>query len=56
MNALTVEPELDSTIKELQKCDSEVEEIKRNLADGKHTSFTIADDGTLFFKNRLVVP
>ena len=56
VNALVVEPDLDSTIKDVQKYDSEVEEIKRNLADGKHTFFTVDQDGTLFFKNRLVVP
>ena len=56
VNTLVVEPDLDSTIKDVQKYDSEVEEIKRNLADGKHSFFTVDQDGTLFFQNRLVVP
>ena len=56
VNALVVQPDLDNTIKDIQKADPEVDEIKSNLDDGKHTSFTVHPDGTLFFKNRLVVP
>ena len=56
VNTLAVEPDLDSTIKYIQKADSEVEEIKRDLVGGKHSLFTVDSDGTLFFKNCLVVP
>ena len=43
-------------IKWIQKCDKEVERIKLDLAEGKPSPFTIAEDGALYFKDRLVVP
>jgi hypothetical protein len=56
LNTLVVEPDLEDLIKHIQKADSEVEKIKHYLAEGRRSFFTIDDDGTLFFKNRLVVP
>ena len=56
LNTLVVEPDLDRTIKTLQQYDSEVEEVKCNITEEKPSFFTIDDDGTLFFKTRLVVP
>ena len=53
---LAVEPDLVSSIKTLQGYDSEVHQIKRDLKEGKPSFFTIADDGALYFKGRLVVP
>ena len=44
------------SIKRLQKYDSQVEKIKRYLAEGRPSFFTVEDDDTLFFKGRLVVP
>jgi hypothetical protein len=45
-----------SSIKTLQKYDSEAQKIKRYLTEGNPSFFTVDDDDTLFFKNRLVVP
>src|SRR4051812_33521771 len=56
VNSLVVEPDLDGIIKWIQKAHSFVEKIKRFIARGQPSVFTIADDGTLYFKNRLVVP
>src|SRR3989337_1642240 len=56
LNALAVEPDLVGNIKTIQYYDSEVEKIKRYLAEGKPSFFTIANDGALYFKGRLVVP
>ena len=56
VNNLVVEPDLDGIIKWIQKCDSFIEKIKRFIARGQPSVFTVADDGTLYFKNRLVVP
>src|SRR3954463_16726441 len=53
---LAVEPDLVSSIKTIQGGDSEVHKIKRDLEEGKPSFFTIADDGALYFKGRLVVP
>ena len=56
VNNLVVEPDLDGIIKWIQKGYSFVEKIKRFIARGQPSVFTIADDGTLYFKNRLVFP
>ena len=56
VNSLVVEPDLDHYIKVMQKYDSKVAKIKRDLARGKAVFFTVDNDGTLFFSNRLVVP
>ena len=53
---LAVEPDLVGTIKTMQGFDSEVYKIKQDLKEGSPSSFTIADDGALYFKGRLVVP
>jgi hypothetical protein len=56
LNTLVVEPDLDNKIKTMQKYDSQVDKIKEYLAKGNHSFFTVDDEGTLFFKGRLVVP
>ena len=56
VNSLVVEQDLDSIIKWIQKADSFVEKTKRFIARGQPSVFTVAEDGTLYFKNRLVVP
>src|SRR3954470_9045342 len=56
VNNLVVEPDLDETIRWIQTCDSDVEKIKRDITKGKAPSFTVADDGTLYFQKSLVVP
>ena len=50
LNTLVVEPELVESIKRQQKYDPQVEKIKRYLAEGRPSFFTIEDDDTLFFK------
>src|SRR3954462_2326487 len=55
VNSLVFEPDLDSIIKWIQKADSFVEKIKRFFARGQPSVFTVAEDGTLYFKNHLVV-
>ena len=54
LNTLAVVPDLVASIKTIQGYDSEVHKIKRHLAKGKPSFFTIADDGALYFKGRLV--
>ena len=56
VNSLVVEQDLDSIIKWIQKADSFVEKTKRFIARGQPSVFTVAEDGTLYFKNHLVVP
>ena len=56
LNTLVVESELDDLIKHIQKADSEVEKIKQDIKRGKPLFFTIATDGAMYFKNRIVVP
>ena len=56
LHTLVVKPDLMNSIKTLQKYDSEAQRIKRYLAEGRPSSFTVDDDDTLFFQGRLVVP
>ena len=55
VNSLVVEPDLDYRIKKIQHYDSDDTNIKCDLAKGKPSFFTVNNDGTLFFRNRLVV-
>ena len=56
VNTLVVEPDLEHSIRTMQKYDSEVQKIKRYLARGKPSDFSLDNQGDLFFKDRLVVP
>src|SRR4051812_36179714 len=56
VNSLVVEPDLFYRMKLAHSYDSDIQKIKRYVESGKPTSFTIADDGTLYFKGWLVVP
>ena len=56
LNTLAVVPDLVAGIKTIQGYDSEVHKIKRHLAEGKPSFFSVADDDALYFKGRLVVP
>src|ERR1043165_9158295 len=56
VNSLVVEPDLVERIKIMQHFDAGVDAIKCYLSKGKPSFFNVADDGTLYFKDRLVVP
>ena len=56
LSNLVVVPDLVGNIKAMQLYCSEVERIKFDLTEGNPSSFTIAEDGALYFKGRLVVP
>ena len=56
LHTLVVKPDLVDKIKTMQNYDSQVDKIKEYLSKGNYSFFTVDDDGTLFFKNRLVVP
>nr|GFC54191.1 retrotransposon protein, putative, Ty3-gypsy subclass [Tanacetum cinerariifolium] len=43
-------------IKEAQKDDDELWAIVQNVKDGKHTEFSVDDDGVVWFEDRLCVP
>ncbi|GJX85147.1 putative nucleotidyltransferase, ribonuclease H [Tanacetum coccineum] len=43
-------------IKETQREDSELWAIVQNVEDGKHTEFSVDDDGIVWFEDRLCVP
>ena len=40
----------------MQRWDTEVDEIKRYLATGKPSDFSLTNEKALFFKDRLMVP
>src|ERR1041385_9209310 len=56
VNSLVIEPDLYNRMKFAHGYDSDIQKIKRYVESGKPSSFTIAEDGTLYFKGRLVVP
>ena len=53
---LEIKSSPEDQIKEAQKQDGEITEIKESVASGKAKCFSINDQGTLYFDNRLVVP
>ncbi|GKG25793.1 hypothetical protein Tco_0398939, partial [Tanacetum coccineum] len=47
---------LKQQIKEAQRDNGELWAIVQNVEDGKHTEFSVDDDGVLWFEDRLCVP
>ena len=56
LSTLVAKPTLVDHIIEAQKHDTRITRIKRNIAKGIAGSFSIDDQGVVFFGNRLVVP
>lgn len=56
VNALEVQPTLQSQIKEKQLVDEDIKEIKKNMRRGKASGFTEDEKGTVWFGNRICVP
>jgi hypothetical protein len=54
--SLEVQPTLMDKIKEAQKIDKEIEEIKSNMAKGKAKGFHEDDQGIVWFEKRVCVP
>nr|GFB61698.1 zinc finger, CCHC-type, retrotransposon Gag domain protein [Tanacetum cinerariifolium] len=54
--SMRIESNLMLQIKEAQKDDNELWAIVQNVEDGKHTKFSVDDDGVVWFENRLCVP
>lgn len=56
LNTLVIQPDLEKAIKCAQAKDAEVDLMKRDLHLDKYRDFSHAEDGTLYFKDRIVVP
>nr|GFD26161.1 retrotransposon protein, putative, Ty3-gypsy subclass [Tanacetum cinerariifolium] len=54
--SMRIESKLMLHIKEAQKDDDELWAIVHNVEDGKHTKFSVDDDGVVWFKDRLCIP
>ena len=54
--SLDVQPTLLDKIKEAQKTDKEIEEIKERISQGKAKSFHMDEQGTLWHGKRICVP
>ena len=54
--ALEVQPLLVDKIKEAQKEDRVMAEIKKNLREGKAKGFREDENGTVWYKDRICVP
>ena len=55
-NTLEVQPTVQSQIKESQKGDEDIKEIKKNMKRGKAPGFSEDEQGTVWFGNRICVP
>lgn len=56
LNTLVLQPDLEKTVKIAQSIDGEVDQMKRDLVFEKFRDFSLAEDGTLYFRDRIVVP
>ncbi|GJZ25394.1 putative reverse transcriptase domain-containing protein [Tanacetum coccineum] len=56
LGSMRIESNLMLQIKEAQRDDGELWAIVQNVEDGKHTEFSVDDDGVVWFKDRLCVP
>src|SRR4051812_12067213 len=56
VNSLAIKSDLDDSIKMIQGYATDIAKIKRHIASGKPSFFHVADDDTMYFKGRLVVP
>src|SRR3954469_19429848 len=54
-NNLVIEPDLVKSVKGIQFYDDFVHKIKRDIANGRPSPFTIDGKGAVFYQNRLVV-
>ncbi|GKG08242.1 hypothetical protein Tco_0334074 [Tanacetum coccineum] len=54
--SMRIESNLMLHIKEAQRDDGELWAIVHNVEDGKHTEFSVDDDGVVCFEDRLCVP
>ena len=56
LNTLVLQPDLEKAVKYVQARDAEVDQMKRDLVLEKARDFSLAKDGTLYFRDRTVVP
>ena len=56
LSTLVAKPTLEDQIIAAQKYDSGIQGIKKNITSGDAKCFSVDDQGTVFFDNRLVVP
>ncbi|GJV56706.1 putative nucleotidyltransferase, ribonuclease H [Tanacetum coccineum] len=54
--SMRIESNLMLQVKEAQRDDGELWAIVQNVEDGKHTEFSVDDDGVVWFEDRLCVP
>ena len=56
LSTLIVKPTLEDQIKAVQQRARGIRYIKQNIASGKAKCFTLDNEGTVYFENRMVVP
>jgi hypothetical protein len=56
LNNLVIQPDLEKAVKNAQAKDAEIDLMKKDLHLEKYMDFSLSDDGTLYFRNRIVVP
>lgn len=56
VNTLEIQPTIQSQIREYQKEDEDIKEIKKNMRRDKALRFSQDEQGTVWFGNRICVP
>src|SRR3989304_9254537 len=56
LNNLVIQPDLEKAVKNAQAKDAEVDLMKKELHLEKYKDFSLSEDGTLYFRDRIVVP
>src|SRR3989337_426654 len=56
LNNLVVQPDLENAVKAAQAKDAIIDLMKKELHLDKYRDFSVAEDGTLYFRGRIVVP
>jgi hypothetical protein len=56
LNTLVLQLNLEKAVKSAQAKEAEVDQMKRDLVLEKSRDFSLAKDGTLYFRDRIVVP
>jgi hypothetical protein len=56
LNNLVIQPDLEKAVNNAHAKDAEIDLMKKDLHLQKYRDFSLSEDGTLYFRNRIVVP
>src|SRR3990170_1190525 len=56
LNNLVIQPDLEKAVRNAQAKDAEIDLMKKDLHLEKYRDFSLSEDGTLYFRDSIVVP